>query len=145
MLIVMAAAVVAHAQAPRQLLQTAKTVSCEFPLVAAGNWGRDGAPTGDVKAASVKVGYSNIDTDVGEAEVMGMTGELPIIARFAGGYLHFMRVDSSGFLHTTTVFDKVSRPGRLRAVHSRHEYTEFALPGFTSRPEQYYGDCDVTP
>jgi len=31
--------------------------------------------------------------------------------------------------------------GKLRAVHTRHEYTEVSLPGFTSRPEQYYGDC----
>ena len=60
-----------------------------------------------------------------------------------GGYLHFMQVGLNGFLYTTTVFDKVSKPGRLRAVHTRHEYTEINLPGYTSRPQQYYGDCEV--
>jgi len=29
-------------------------------------------------------------------------------------------------------------------VHTRHEYTEVRLPGFTSRPEQYYGECEIT-
>ena len=131
-----------HAQA-RTPLQDAKSVTCEFALMAAGNWGRDGAPTGGVKPATLKVAFSNIDTDVGDAETAGLTGSVPIITRFAGGYLHFMRVDSSGFLHATTVFDKVSRPGKLKAVHTRHEYTDIALPGFTSRPEQYYGECEV--
>jgi hypothetical protein len=27
------------------------------------------------------------------------------------------------------------------AVHTRHEYTDISLPGFTSRPEMYIGDC----
>jgi hypothetical protein len=41
------------------------------------------------------------------------------------------------------VFDKETRAGRLQAVHTRHEYTAVSLPGFTSRPEQYYGDCEA--
>jgi hypothetical protein len=28
-------------------------------------------------------------------------------------------------------------------VHSRHEYYPTALPGFTSSPEQYYGECEI--
>jgi len=28
-------------------------------------------------------------------------------------------------------------------VHARHEYTEVSLPGYTSRPEQYYGECEA--
>jgi hypothetical protein len=31
----------------------------------------------------------------------------------------------------------------MRAVHTRHEYTMISLPGFTSRPEQYYGECAI--
>ena len=31
------------------------------------------------------------------------------------------------------------------AVHTRHEYTDVLLIGFTSRPEQYYGDCAIGP
>jgi hypothetical protein len=127
----------------RTPLQDAKTVSCEFSLMAAGNWDRAGATTAGTKPATLKVSFSNIDTEVGDAETAGVTGTLHIVARFAGGYLHLFRVDSSGFMHATTVFDKVSKPGRLKAVHTRHEYTDVALPGFTSRPEQYYGDCEI--
>jgi hypothetical protein len=43
------------------------------------------------------------------------------------------------------VFDRPGRNGTLLAAHSRHEFTPVQLPGFTSRPEQYYGECDVTP
>ena len=28
-------------------------------------------------------------------------------------------------------------------LQSGREYTDVSLPGFTSRPEQYYGDCEV--
>jgi hypothetical protein len=31
----------------------------------------------------------------------------------------------------------------LQAVHTRHENTLIALPGFTSKPEQYYGHCEI--
>jgi hypothetical protein len=41
------------------------------------------------------------------------------------------------------VFDKENTPGKYKAVHTRHEYTEVSLPGFTSRPEQYYGECEI--
>jgi hypothetical protein len=127
----------------RTPLQAASTVSCEFTLMAAGNWDRAGAPTAGTKPAMLKVSFANIDTEVGDAETAGLTGTVHIVARFAGGYLHLFRVDSSGFLHATTVFDKVSRPGKLKAVHTRHEYTDIALPGFTSKPEQYYGECEI--
>jgi hypothetical protein len=52
-------------------------------------------------------------------------------------------MDAYGALYVTTVFNTESRPGKLQAVHTRHEYTPVSVPGFTSRPEQYYGDCDV--
>ena len=48
-----------------------------------------------------------------------------------------------GPLYITTVFNKESRAGKLKAVHTRHEYADVALPGFTSSPEQYYGECEV--
>ena len=50
---------------------------------------------------------------------------------------------SSGPLHTTTVLARESREGRLLAVHTRLEYTDVSVPGFTSRPEMYVGDCEV--
>ena len=49
----------------------------------------------------------------------------------------------SGPLYITTVFE-LETPGRkLKAVHSRHELFAISLPGSTSSPEQYYGECEV--
>lgn len=148
LVIVVAAAAGIHAQA-RTTLQNAKDVSCEFALMSGADWGRDGAPTAAVKPATLKLGYTNVNTDDGSADVVGTTSassataELPIITRYHNGYLHFMQVGSAGFLFTTTIFDQPARPGKLKAVHSRHEWQAFALPGYTSRPEQYYGECEV--
>ncbi len=56
-----------------------------------------------------------------------------------------MQMQSAGPLYTTTVLAKETRDGRLMAIQTRHEYTDISLPGFTSRPEMYLGDCAVTP
>jgi len=138
------------AAAIRETLETAVNVACEFVLMTSADWARDGAPSAAVKPATLKLGYTNVNTDDGSADVVGTTtassdtAELPIITRYHMGYLHFMQVTSPGALYTTTVFDQVSRPGKLKAVHTRHEWQAFALPGYSSRPEQYYGECEVT-
>ena len=67
------------------------------------------------------------------------------MARLTEGTLHLMTIDNAGPLYVTTVFDKETPGGKLKAVHTRHEYTDVSLPGFTSRPEQYYGECEVGP
>jgi hypothetical protein len=56
-----------------------------------------------------------------------------------------MQMHGAGPLYTTTVIARETKDGRLMAVHTRHEYTDISLPGFTSRPEMYVGDCRVTP
>jgi hypothetical protein len=43
----------------------------------------------------------------------------------------------------TTVLEKKTATGKLKAMHSRHEFTDFALINFTSSPEQYYGECEI--
>jgi hypothetical protein len=53
-----------------------------------------------------------------------------------------MQVFRTGPLYVTTVFDKDAN-GKLKAVHSRHEYFAVPLAGATSSPEQYYGECEV--
>jgi hypothetical protein len=143
--LLLGAAAAAGAQTPDfvKRLNEATTLKCEFTLMATGTWAKTGEPSSESKPVKLVLGFDQISTDDGTANVSGSFGAPYIIARFSGGYLHFMQVGSSGFLYTTTVFDKVARPGRLRAVHTRHEYTEVSLPGYTSRPEQYYGDCEV--
>jgi hypothetical protein len=52
-----------------------------------------------------------------------------------------MQMHDVGPLYTTTVVARETTEGRLMAVHTRHEYTDVRLPGYTSRPEMYLGDC----
>ncbi|MGW8369982.1 MAG: hypothetical protein ACWGPN_15065, partial [Gammaproteobacteria bacterium] len=65
------------------------------------------------------------------------------VVRYAQGYLHFMQTMSAGPIYLTTILAEPSADGRLKAVQTRHEYTAVMLPGFTSRPEMYLGDCAV--
>ena len=83
------------------------------------------------------------DLVIGTAIVLGAFGPSDIIVRLSTGTLHFVQSFREGPLYATTIFPYETTGGRLRAVHTRHEYTEVSLPGFTSRPEQYYGDCEV--
>jgi len=54
-------------------------------------------------------------------------------------------MQGAGPLYVTTVIAKETKDGRLMAVHTRHEYTQISMPGFTSRPEMYVGDCATGP
>ena len=140
LLISICAAAPAQAQNPK--LQDAKSMKCEFQLLATGTWEKDGTAQGQVKAGKLTVAYSAIDVQGGSATAQGAFGTLPIVVQASGRYLHFMQIDTSGYLYVTTVIDSPSRPGKFKGVHTRHEFTDIALPGYTSRPEQYYGECE---
>jgi hypothetical protein len=110
--------------------------------MAAGTW--DGEePRAEVRPAGLEVEFEGINADEGTAQMASGFGTYDIIVRYAGGYLNFIQSFLDGRLHVTTILDKETSDGRLKAMHSRHEYTEFALPGFTSSPEQYYGECTM--
>jgi len=81
--------------------------------------------------------------DEGTADAQSTFGESFIVVRQTSDYLHFMQMYGSGPLHTTTILAREATNGRLMAVHTRHEYTDVAIPGFTSRPEMYLGECEV--
>ena len=138
-LIVPAAAQVAALQ---KRLAAAKSVSCTFPALATGSW-KDGVPSVGVTAATLKVTFTNINIDEGTADSEGAFGGSFIVVRHSTDYLHLMQSQGSGPLYTTTVFARETKEGRLMAVHTRHEYTDVRLPGFTSRPEMYLGDCSL--
>jgi hypothetical protein len=131
-----------HAQPSRPVLATVKSVSCKFSLLATGTW-KNGEAQAEVKPASLSFTFDSINIEEGTARVIGNFGPSDIIARLSMGTLHFLQSFSEGPIYTTTVFPKETRSGKLQAVHTRHEYTEVSLPGFTSRPEQYYGECEV--
>jgi hypothetical protein len=134
------------AQAPNaspEVLVKATALKCTFPVVTIGDW-KNSAAEAAVKPATLSVGFTAIDTQDGTAEAVGDAGKSHITVRLLGNYLHFMQMDPYGALYVTTVFNKETRPGRLQAAHSRHEYLPVAVRGLTSRPEQYYGECEVT-
>jgi hypothetical protein len=105
----------------------------------------DGDAGGDVGPSTLSLRFEDIDTDGATAEIVGPYGASQIIVRQTGDYLHLVQMFTVGPLYTTTVIDRETRDGRFMAVHTRHEYTDTQLVGFTSRPEQYYGDCAVEP
>jgi hypothetical protein len=119
-----------------------KSVTCEFAVIATGTW-KDGQATGEVKPGKLVVQFTDVNTDDGTARMVSGFGTYDIIVRMSEGALHFIQAFRAGPLYTTTIFDKESRDGKLKAVHSRHEYADVSLPGFTSRPEQYYGECQL--
>jgi hypothetical protein len=126
----------------QERLQSATRIDCQFTTMAKGDWNDAGVEfeTGPVEFSAA---FFDIDVETGTAEAEGRFGASYIIVRYAQGYLHFMQTLNSGPLYLTTVLAQESTDGRLKAVHTRHEYTQVSLPGFTSRPEIYLGDCAV--
>jgi hypothetical protein len=125
-----------------QRLQGASRIDCQFTEIAKGDWTDDGTQF-STSGVEFSAAFFDIDVESGTAEAEGRFGASYIIVRYAEGYLHFMQTLNSGPLYLTTVLAQASSNGRLKAVHTRHEYTQVSLPGFTSRPEIYLGDCSV--
>ena len=142
LLLLGAGAVHAQRTSLQQRLAAATSVNCSFSLVNTGTWIK-GTPEATSTAAKLTVAFTNVNVDEGTADQQGAFGEAFIVIRQTNDYLHFMQMYGSGPLHTTTILARESKDGRLLAVHTRHEYTDVAIPGFTSRPEMYLGDCEV--
>ena len=116
--------------------------TCTFSLVATGTW-TEGKPEVELDPSTLSVRFVEIDADAATANIEGRYGESHLITRLSGDYLHFMQLFSVGPLYVTTIIDRETSDGKLMAAHSRHEYTDVRLTGHTSRPEQYYGECEV--
>ena len=123
----------------------AKSLRCSFPRNATGTWRKDGVPEATIRATPLVLRFDSIDPESGTAQLRNGSVGSEVTARLAEGYLHFMQVFRTGPLYTTTVFDVGDKNGKLKAVHSRHEYFSVPLPGATSSPEQYYGECEILP
>ena len=136
----------ATAQAPNAAGATPRRnhgdFTCTFSLLATGTW-KTGEPEASTKPAKLSVAFTSIDTQEGTADAVGDAGKSHITVRVVGNYLNLMQMDPYGALYVTTVFNAESKNGRFRAVHTRHEYLPVQVRGLTSRPEQYYGDCEV--
>jgi hypothetical protein len=123
-------------------LAKAQSLTCEFTVMAVGTWNK-GAAEAVTKSAKLSVGFDTINADEGTARVIGAFGPSDIIVRMSSGTLHFVQSFREGPVYVTTIFPQETKDGKLQAVHTRHEYTQVSLPGFTSRPEQYYGECAI--
>lgn len=124
-------------------LAAATRVECTFAKMVTGNWqGADAVVT--VDDSTLAATFFDINLDEGTAEAGSDFGQTFISVRMAQGYLHFLQMSDAGPLRITTVLAQESAGGRMKAVQTRHEYSPTILPGFTSRPEMYIGDCAVS-
>lgn len=129
----------------QQRLAKATRLDCTFSVVVKGTW-KDGTPATDVAPSKLAVTFTDINIDEGTADAgstLGTSATSLVVVRYSNDYLHLMQTQGAGPLYTTTVIARETKDGRLMAVHTRHEYTQISLPGFTSRPEMYLGDCAV--
>ena len=120
-------------------LASVTRLRCTFRQGAVGGWPKGGAASAAVRPTTLMLRLEGIDIEAGSAVVRTGAMTTEITAKRTGGYLHFMQTFKGGALYTTTVFDTPS--GAFKAVHSRHEYFTVPVPGATSSPEQYYGEC----
>jgi hypothetical protein len=141
--VLLATAVSSHAQDVKGKLGTAAVIKCTFSVVTSSSWSPTAAEA-KTKPSNLTLQFEGIKADEGTAELKStFGGKYDIIVRYSEGYLHFIQSFLDGPLYTTTVLEKKTASGKLKAVHSRHEYTDVALPGFTSSPEQYIGECEI--
>jgi hypothetical protein len=132
----------ARSAALEKRLLGAKKLNCTFSALATGNW--DGAKASAVVTATkLEVKFTSIDLDEGTAEADGGFGDSFISAKYAHGYLHLMQISDAGPLYITTVLATETSTGHFKAIHTRHEWSPAIVPGFTSRPEMYVGECTV--
>jgi len=131
--------------AGQERISTARSLRCVFAVVATSTWNKADPPAAAVKPSKLVLVFDSIDADEGTARLRSGTVGSEVTARRSGGYLHLIQSFRSGALYTTTVFDKDKTGDKLKAVHSRHEYFTVAVPGATSAPEQYYGECEARP
>ena len=129
--------------AAQDRIAAAKSIRCSFSRQATGTWKKDGTTDAASTASSLVLRFDSINADDGTAQLKTGSMGSEVIVKLAEGYLHFMQIFRTGPLYTTTVFDKDGPGGRLKAVHSRHEYFPHPLGGATSSPEQYYGECEI--
>jgi hypothetical protein len=133
--------------APRSLeaqssLAQAKSIKCTFTVMTVATWGKE-KPEVQVKPTSLVLEFVSVNADEGSAELKSSYGKYDIIVRYSKGYLHFIQSFLDGYLYVTTVLEKKTATGGLKAVHTRHEHTDVSLPTFTSSPEQYMGECEI--
>jgi len=130
----------AQKMALEKKLLGAKVLKCTFSTLATGDWDWDKTKS-TVSTSKLEIAFMSIDIDEGTAEADGGYGNAFIAVKYAQGYLHFLQISDAGPLYVTTVLATETTPGHFKAMHTRHEFSPTKVPGFTSRPETYIGEC----
>lgn len=123
-------------------LSDIQTLKCTFPVTVVGAW-KDWKATAEIKPGpDLTLTIDEIDIEGGTARV----GNTHVTALMTQSSLHFMERTMAGSLTVITVLSQKSPAGTLRAVRSRHDYLQMAIPGFVAAPNisQHYGDCEAS-
>jgi hypothetical protein len=118
------------------------TLKCSFPAAVAGSW-KDWTPKAELpQSPPLTLVIDEIDIDGGTARI----GTTHTTALLTQNSVHFMERTMAGSLTMITVLSQKSPKGTLRAVRSRHDYLQMAIPGFVAEPNvsQHYGECEPT-
>src|SRR3954468_22502138 len=68
----------------------AKSLRCTFPLNVTATWKREGPPAATLAPATLVLLFDSINTEEGTASLRNGSAGSDLIARLAGGYLHFI-------------------------------------------------------
>lgn len=144
-LLVLGALALGTQQPPQDTLAAARSMTCEFGLVAASRLA-NGDPKAELREVTppFRLRFEEISATEGSARINEPLGVFPVVVHLSSATLHLIQMSQEGSLYTTTVFDMKNRAGKLAAAHSRHEYLASTLPMFALRPQQYYGECEIT-
>jgi hypothetical protein len=129
---------------PSARLEAITGLTCTFPAAAGGTWVGAEAQASVLKPEVFTLRFLQVEVGEGTANALGLGSPVEVNVRLVGGNLHFLDIRSNGALAVTTVFDTESRPGHLKAVHSRSEFAPTTPFGEAGPPDvsQFYGDCE---
>jgi len=117
-------------------------LKCSFPVAISGSW-KDWTPKAEMQPGpALTLVIDEIDIDGGTARI----GTTHTTALLTQNSVHFMERTMAGSLTMITVLSQKGPKGTLRAVRSRHDYLQMAIPGFVAEPSvsQHYGECEPT-
>jgi hypothetical protein len=130
----------AQASEKKNPLASITMLKCVFPVSATGSW-KDWTPKVDTQPGPpLTLVIEEIDIDGGTARI----GATHTTALLTQNSVHFMERTMAGSLTMITVLSQKGPKGTLRAVRSRHDYLQMAIPGFVAEPNvsQHYGECE---
>lgn len=126
----------------QQRLAKTTALECHFTAYTRAEW-QEGVAGTSTDAKVLDARYSAVNVEEGSAQADSRYGTSYIVVRYSHDYLHLMQISDVGPLFVTTVIAQETIDGRMKAIHTRHNYAASSYPEFAERPEMYVGDCAV--